>query len=159
MLILSSRIAHKIAISDWYLRDRHSVEQPAGKTADRRTRVPHPGREDVTEGTNAMRRSKTETTTTPHPGATEAAATDATSTDAATVGPALAVGVAVAAFAGSDRESAGRIVDDFGDFIPVATEYDGERIAEPARRWAVLTTAGDLLFVDSADLTAEPAAK
>lgn len=101
-----------------------------------------------------MRRSKTETVT-PDPEAT----TDAAASAAATVDPALEVGTEVVAFAGSDRESAGRIVDDFGDFTPVATEYDGERIAEPARRWAVLTTAGDLLFADSADLTAGPPAK
>lgn len=101
-----------------------------------------------------MRRSKTETVT-PDPEAPSDAAVSA----AATVDPALAVGTEVVAFAGSDRESAGRIVDDFGDFTPVATEYDGERIAEPARRWAVLTAAGDLVFADSADLTAGPAAK
>ncbi|NMD57007.1 MULTISPECIES: hypothetical protein [Tsukamurella] len=70
-------------------------------------------------------------------------------------GPALEVGTTVVAFAGSDREARGRIVDDFGEFTPVATEYDGERIAEPARRWAVLTEAGALVFADSADLTAD----
>ncbi|CAM3725718.1 hypothetical protein ACXYTP_21205 [Tsukamurella ocularis] len=97
-----------------------------------------------------MRRSKTATT--PEPGApAEAPAT--------TDQPALDVGAAVVAFAGSDRESTGRIVDDFGDFTPVATEYDGERIAEPARRWAVLTDAGELVFADSADLTTGPAAE
>ncbi|MCS3779441.1 hypothetical protein [Tsukamurella ocularis] len=101
-----------------------------------------------------MRRSKTETVT-PDP----EAAVDAAASAPARVDPALAIGTEVVAFAGSDRESAGRIVDDFGDFTPVATEYDGERIAEPARRWAVLTTSGDLLFADSADLTAEPTAK
>ncbi|HVG84555.1 MAG TPA: hypothetical protein VM820_08545 [Vicinamibacterales bacterium] len=69
--------------------------------------------------------------------------------------PGLEVGAAVVAFAGSDREASGRIVDDFGEFTPVATEYDGERIAEPARRWAVLTGAGALVFADSEDLTAD----
>ncbi|MET9326035.1 hypothetical protein [Tsukamurella sp. NPDC003166] len=64
------------------------------------------------------------------------------------------VGEAVTAFAGSDREVVGTIVEDFGEFTPVATEYDGERIAEPARRWAVLSDAGDLVFADSDDLTA-----
>ncbi|WP_068745482.1 hypothetical protein [Tsukamurella pseudospumae] len=68
-----------------------------------------------------------------------------------------AVGKAVTAFAGTDREVAGEIVEDFGEFTPVATEYDGERIAEPARRWAVLSDAGDLVFADTADLTARPA--
>lgn len=105
-----------------------------------------------------MRRSKTDTATAPDPEAgreavdtAEATAPDAPSSD----GPAMEVGAAVVAFAGTDRESAGRIVDDFGDFTPVATEYDGERIAEPARRWAVLTAAGDLVFADSSDLTAD----
>lgn len=68
-------------------------------------------------------------------------------------GAGLAVGAAVTAFQGGDRETAGTIVEDFGDFTPVATEYDGERIAEPARRWAVLSEAGDLVFADSGDLT------
>ncbi|CAM3356101.1 hypothetical protein [Tsukamurella hominis] len=101
-----------------------------------------------------MRRSKTETVT-----PESEAASGAPASAAATDGPTPEVGTEVVAFAGSDRESAGRIVDDFGDFTPVATEYDGERIAEPARRWAVLTTTGDLLFADSADLTVTPATK
>lgn len=101
-----------------------------------------------------MRRSKTETVT-PDPEATPEEVTSAAATD----DPVLEVGAEVVAFAGSDRESAGRIVDDFGEFTAVATEYDGERIAEPARRWAVLTDGGDLVFADSADLTIAPAAK
>ncbi|MBS4104405.1 hypothetical protein KFZ73_24650 [Tsukamurella paurometabola] len=67
--------------------------------------------------------------------------------------------MAVVAFRGTDREAAGRIVDDFGEFTPVATEYHGERIAEPARRWAVLTDSGELLFADSADLVPAAAAE
>ncbi len=88
-----------------------------------------------------MGTSQTDSATAPDPAAGEHAA--------------LAVGTAVTAFAGSDRESVGRVVDDFGDFTPVATEYNGERIAEPARRWAVLTDGGELVFADSADLTAD----
>ncbi len=68
----------------------------------------------------------------------------------------LAVGSPVTAFAGTDREVTGRIADDFGEFTPVATEYDGERIAGPAKRWAVLTDAGDLVFADSDDLAILP---
>lgn len=78
---------------------------------------------------------------------------------AKTSGAAFEVGAAVVAFAGSDREATGKIVEDFGDFTPVATEYNGERIAPPARRWAVLTDAGELVFADSADLSAERAKK
>lgn len=65
-----------------------------------------------------------------------------------------AVGESVTVFAGTDREAAGTIVEDFGEFTPVATEYDGERIAGPARRWAVLSDAGDLVFADTDDLSA-----
>lgn len=78
---------------------------------------------------------------------------------AETVETAPEVGATVVAFAGTDREASGRIVDDFGEFTPVATEYDGERIAEPARRWAVLTEAGELVFADSDDLTVGDAAE
>ncbi len=73
--------------------------------------------------------------------------------------PALAVGAAVTVFQGGDRETTGTIVEDFGEFTPVATEYDGERIADPARRWAVHTAGGELLFVDSADLTVDTSAR
>ncbi|TWS22808.1 hypothetical protein FK268_17525 [Tsukamurella sputi] len=84
--------------------------------------------------------------------------TDST-TDSETAETAPEVGATVVAFAGTDREASGRIVDDFGEFTPVATEYDGERIAEPARRWAVLTEAGELVFADSDDLTVGDAAE
>ena len=97
-----------------------------------------------------MRRSKTDTAT-PDPGATAPEAEARTSP--------IEIGTAVVAYAGSDREAAGRVVDDFGDFTPVATEYNGERIAAPARRWAVLTDGGELVFADSADLTAGPEAE
>ncbi|WP_192814847.1 hypothetical protein [Tsukamurella sp. 1534] len=45
------------------------------------------------------------------------------------------------------------IVEDFGEFTPTAVESADGRIADPARRWAVTTDDGQLLFVDTGDLS------
>jgi hypothetical protein len=61
----------------------------------------------------------------------------------------------VRVFPKSDREVHGVVVDDFGDMVGVPVEIGGNRIAGPARRWAVMLDDDNLLFVDSVDLEAE----
>jgi len=50
---------------------------------------------------------------------------------------------------GADTETTGRIVDDFGEFTAAAVEVNETTISPAARRWAVLTAEGDLVFVDT----------
>ena len=61
----------------------------------------------------------------------------------------------VRVFPSSDREAHGVIVDDFGESIGIPVEIGGNRIAGPARRWAVMLDDDNLLFVDTEDLEAE----
>ncbi|GAB7066778.1 hypothetical protein H7J06_28470 [Mycobacterium hodleri] len=61
----------------------------------------------------------------------------------------------VRVFPSSDREVHGVIVDDFGESIGIPVEIGGNRIAGPARRWAVMLDDDNLLFVDTEDLEAE----
>lgn len=49
---------------------------------------------------------------------------------------------------------AGRVVEDFGDFPAHAVDIGDDRIAEPARRWAIHTEDGGLVFADTNELTA-----
>jgi hypothetical protein len=49
----------------------------------------------------------------------------------------------------------GVVVDDFGDMSGHAVQIGEQQFVRPARRWAVSLDAGDLVFVDSGDLTAE----
>ncbi|HTQ22982.1 hypothetical protein [Mycobacterium sp.] len=46
------------------------------------------------------------------------------------------------------------MVEDFGDMVGHAVDI-GDRVVDPARRWAVVTDPGGLLFVDSDQLVAE----
>lgn len=61
----------------------------------------------------------------------------------------------VRVFAGTDAETAGVVVDDFGEAAGFAVEVGGNHIADPARRYAVLLDDGGLVFADTADLAAE----
>lgn len=61
----------------------------------------------------------------------------------------------VRVFPETDREAHGVVVDDFGKDVGVPVEIGGERIAGPARRWAVMLDDDTLLFVDSDQLVAE----
>ena len=45
-----------------------------------------------------------------------------------------------------------RLLEDFGEFPPHAVEFGGTRIAEPARRWAIRTHDGGLVFADTEQL-------
>ena len=63
------------------------------------------------------------------------------------------VGDMVIVFAASEREASGRIVEDFGEFSPLAVQVNNMRIADPARRYAVALTDGGLVFADEGDLS------
>lgn len=61
----------------------------------------------------------------------------------------------VCVFPSTDDEAHGVVVDDFGDMVGVPVEIGGNRIAGPARRWAVMLDDDNLVFVDSHQLVAE----
>jgi hypothetical protein len=66
----------------------------------------------------------------------------------------VAVNVRVRVYPGTDGEVRGTVVEDFGDLAGHAVNI-GDRIVDPARRWAVTLDAGGLVFVDSDQLVAE----
>ena len=67
----------------------------------------------------------------------------------------VAVNVRVRVHPGTDGEVRGTVVEDFGDLAGHAVDIGENRIAGPARRWAVALDAGGLVFVDSDQLAAE----
>ncbi len=60
----------------------------------------------------------------------------------------LLSGSSVVVYPGTDEELHGTVVEDFADLAGTAVEVAGERIVEPARRWAVNLDDGGLVFVD-----------
>jgi hypothetical protein len=66
----------------------------------------------------------------------------------------FSVDMAVRVYPGTEAEKHGVVVEDFGDLAGEPVEIAGERIAEPARRWAVQLDSGDLVFVNSEELAA-----
>lgn len=68
---------------------------------------------------------------------------------------AVAVGVRVRVYPGTDAEGGGVVVDDFGVMAGHAVRIGEQQLVRPARRWAVRLDDGGLVFVDSSDLTAE----
>ncbi len=66
----------------------------------------------------------------------------------------LAVDMRVRVYPGTDTESRGVIVDDFGDLAGQAVDVGGRQIA-PARRWAVQLDTGTSVFVNTCDLVAD----
>jgi hypothetical protein len=66
----------------------------------------------------------------------------------------LAVNVRVRVYSGTDAESPGVILEDFGDLAGQAIDVGGRHI-EPARRWAVQLDTGNLVFVNTDDLVPE----
>jgi hypothetical protein len=58
----------------------------------------------------------------------------------------------VIAFADTDRSVSGRVVEDFGDDTTYPVHVNDTRIAEAARRFAILTDDGGLVFADAVDL-------
>ncbi len=67
----------------------------------------------------------------------------------------VAVNVRVRVYPGTDGEVGGTVVEDFGDLAGHAVDIGENRIAGPARRWAVALDAGGVVFVDSDQLVAE----
>jgi hypothetical protein len=67
----------------------------------------------------------------------------------------LRVTARVRVFPDTDREAHGVVVDDFGDGVGIPVDIGGDRIAEAARRWAVMLDDDGLVFVDSENLTLE----
>jgi hypothetical protein len=67
----------------------------------------------------------------------------------------LAIGARVRVYPGTDAESLGVIIDDFGE-MPVLGELVGDnKIANPPRRWAVGLDDDTLVFVNSDQITIE----
>ncbi len=67
----------------------------------------------------------------------------------------LAVNMRVRVYPGTDGESPGVIVEDFGELAGQAVDIGGHRIADPSRRWAVQLDTGNLVFVNTDELVAE----
>lgn len=65
------------------------------------------------------------------------------------------IGSRVRVHPGTDAEVGGVVVEDFGDISGHAVRIGEQQFVGPARRWAVSLDAGELVFVDSGDLTAE----
>ena len=64
----------------------------------------------------------------------------------------LAVNSRVRFNPGTDTESLGVVVEDFGELEAQAVEIGGEHFADPARRWAVVLDSGTLVFADTDQL-------
>lgn len=67
----------------------------------------------------------------------------------------LALDRRVRVYPGTDAESRGIVVDDFGETAGCPVDIGENHIADPARRWAVLLDTGDLVFADSDQLAPE----
>jgi len=66
----------------------------------------------------------------------------------------LAVNMRVRVYPGTDAESRGVIVEDFGELAGHAVDIGGHHI-DPARRWAVVLDTGNLVFANSDQLVPE----
>ena len=64
----------------------------------------------------------------------------------------LAVDMRVRVHPGTDAESRGVVVEDFGEMVAQPVDLGGKHFAGPARRWAVALDTGDLVFADTDDL-------
>jgi len=67
----------------------------------------------------------------------------------------VAVDMRVRVYPGTDAECRGVVVDDFGQTAGHPVDIGTERIADPARRWAVRLDTGSLVFTDSDQLIPE----
>ena len=66
----------------------------------------------------------------------------------------LAVNMRVRVYPGTDAESRGVVVEDFGEMAAQPMEIGGHHI-DPARRWAVVLDTGNLVFANTDQLVAE----
>jgi hypothetical protein len=67
----------------------------------------------------------------------------------------LVVNMRVRVYPGTQAESRGAIVEDFGEMAAQPVDLGGKHFADPARRWAVQLDTGDLVFVDTDQLVPE----
>ena len=67
----------------------------------------------------------------------------------------VAVDRRVRVFPGTDAESRGVVVEDFGEMPAQAVDIGDNHFADPARRWAVLLDAGTVVFTDADQLLPE----
>ena len=67
----------------------------------------------------------------------------------------LAIDSRVRVNPGTEDESRGVIVEDFGEMVPQSVDIGPHHFADPARRWAVLLDAGTLVFADTEQLVPE----
>jgi hypothetical protein len=67
----------------------------------------------------------------------------------------LALDTRVRVYPGTDAESRGIVIDDFGETAGCPVDIGENHIADPARRWAVLLDTGALVFIDSDQLVPE----
>ncbi len=67
----------------------------------------------------------------------------------------LGVNMRVRVYPGTQAESRGVIVEDFGEMVAQPVDLGGQRFADPARRWAVALDTGNLVFVDTGQLVPE----
>jgi hypothetical protein len=70
-------------------------------------------------------------------------------------GAQVVVGTRVRVYPGTDAESSGVVVEDFGEAAGQAVDVGDNHIADPARRWAVTLDTGALAFVDTDHLRPE----
>jgi hypothetical protein len=66
---------------------------------------------------------------------------------------ALAVGTRVRVHRGQAGEAVGTVVEDFGQDVGVPVMVGTTEITGPARRWAVVLDGGELICLDTDDLT------
>lgn len=67
----------------------------------------------------------------------------------------VAVGARVRVYPGTDAESFGVVVEDFGDMSRVDVRGKADQIAAAPRRWAVVLDDGSLVFANSDQITAD----
>jgi hypothetical protein len=67
----------------------------------------------------------------------------------------VAIDQRVRVYVDTDDETAGVIVEDFGDMAGHGVDLGDIHIADAARRWAVLLDGGTLVFVDSHQVAPE----
>jgi len=67
----------------------------------------------------------------------------------------IAVNSRVRVYPGTDAETRGVVVEDFGEITPTAVDIGDSHFADPARRWAVLLDSGSLVFTDTDQLVPE----
>ena len=67
----------------------------------------------------------------------------------------LAVDMRVRVHPGTDAEIRGVVVEDFGVLLAQPVDLGGGHVVGPARRWAVFSDTGDLVFADTDQLVAE----